>query len=156
MSARILLAAAVLLLTACGGDDTRREVRLLAPVYVPLQAAAFERETGCEVDARIYDEDEDVEAIARRRNADVVAADRATLDGFGRELSHRTRFSSVSLVRVDLDDGPPVTVPQELGAAFDGAQEPAGTRQTAWAVRGAGPNDDCARRWIAYVRRSSK
>ena len=43
------------------------------PAGIAGDVTHFERETNCRVDLRVYDEEEDVEAIARRRDVDVVA-----------------------------------------------------------------------------------
>ncbi len=150
MSARALLAAALVAVSGCGGDGAN-ELRILAPVHVPLQLTTFERETGCRPDVRIYDEGEDVRAISRRRNVDVVAADRATLVRLGAAVQRRTPYTVVKLARVELRDGPTVTVPEELASAFDGRATPAASRAFAWAILNAGPNDDCARLWFRHV-----
>lgn len=92
MSVRGLLAAALLTaLAGCGGEEAQdRELLLLAPVgYVEDGSTTpaadwvtpFERRTGCSVTVRVYDDDEDVVAIAKRRRADAAAA---TLEHFER------------------------------------------------------------------------
>jgi putative spermidine/putrescine transport system substrate-binding protein len=92
MSVRTVLAAALLAaLAGCGGEETQdRELLLLAPPgYVEDGSTTpaadwvtpFERETGCSVTVRVYDDDEDVVAIAKRRRADAAAA---TLEHFDR------------------------------------------------------------------------
>jgi hypothetical protein len=145
MSMRALLVAALLTTVAgCGGDD-QREVRLLAPAGIvsDADAARFERETGCRVDLRVYDADEDVEAIAARRDTDVVAA--PTPDGEAPDIAEQ-------LVRATLRDGVVVTVPRRLAVALDPLLiRPAGRRELSWTIRDEGDNDDCARRWIAYA-----
>ena len=73
MGKRALVAAALLAVAGCGGGEPQREVRLLAPVGLVGDVAPFERESGCRVDLRVYDEGEDLDAIARRRDVDVIA-----------------------------------------------------------------------------------
>jgi hypothetical protein len=144
MSMRTLLAAALLfVLAGCGGDSAALEVRLLAPVGIAKDVAGFERMTGCRVDLRVYDDGEDVDAIARRRDADVVA--RPTLAG---GVAHVVE----TLVRVTLEGGVVLTIPRELASAFDaGNVRSAGRRQLSWTIREEGDNDDCARRWFAHA-----
>jgi hypothetical protein len=144
MAVRLHLAAGLLLaFTGCGGDgESRAEVRLLAPVAVAPDVARFERETGCRVDLRVYDEGEDVAAIARRRNADVVA--RPVPPG-------RTPHLSEPLVRITIAKDLGITIPRRLAAAFDRPARPAGQRALAWSIRPEGENDACARRWLAYA-----
>ena len=145
MSMRTVLVAALLTTVAgCGGDD-QREVRLLAPAGIvsDTDASRFERETGCRVDLRVYDADEDVEAIAGRRDTDVVAG--PTPDGEPPDIAEQ-------LVRATLRDGVVVTVPRRLAVALDPLLiRPAGRRELSWTIREEGDNDDCARRWIAYA-----
>ncbi len=111
MGKRALVAAALLALAGCGGSGDRREVKLLAPAGLVGDVAPFERETGCRVDLRVYDEGEDLDAIARRRDVDVIAepvppGERAD--------------DSVELVRVTLRSGIEITVPKKLASAFHG------------------------------------
>jgi len=144
MAVRSLLAAVLLaLLPACGGDDdATREVKLLAPAGLVGDVARFERETGCRVDLRVYDEDEDIATIARRRDVDVVA----------RPVRAGERpDDSVELVRIMLEPGLEITIPKRLAAAYDRPTRPAGRRLTRWTIRDAGENPECARRWIAYA-----
>lgn len=144
MSARAFLVAAIAVLTGCGGEE-QREVRLLAPAGIVSDAdsAEFEDQTGCRVDLRVYDPDEDLEAIAERRDTDAVAA--ATPDGETPDISE-------ALVRATLEGGVVVTVPRRLAAALEPRiLRPAGRRDLSWAIRGEGGGDDCARRWIAYA-----
>jgi hypothetical protein len=145
MSARALLAAALVsALAGCGGDQ-RTEVRLLAPAGVVSDAdiAGFEQATDCGVDLRVYDADEDIGAIAERRDTDVLA--RPT----GEE---ETPDVTEQMVRATLRDGVVVTVPRRLAVALDPLTiEPAGRRDLTWIIREQGDNDDCARRWIAYA-----
>ena len=144
MAVRSLLAAVLLaLLPACGGDDdATREVKLLAPAGLVGDVARFERETGCRVDLRVYDEDEDIATIARRRDVDVVA--RPVRPG-------ERPDDSVELVRIMLEPGLEITIPKRLAAAYDRPTRPAGRRLTRWTTRDAGENPECARRWIAYA-----
>jgi len=144
MAVRSLLAAVLLaLLPACGGDDdATREVKLLAPAGLVGDVARFERDTGCRVDLRVYDEDEDIATIARRRDVDVVA----------RPVRAGERpDDSVELVRIMLEPGLEITIPKRLAAAYDRPTRPAGRRLTRWTIRDAGENPECARRWIAYA-----
>jgi hypothetical protein len=144
MARRLVLAAAVLhVLTACGGgEEPRREIRLLAPAGIVDDVAHFERATGCRVDLRVYDEDEDVDAIARRRDTDVVAAPAPR---------NTTPHISQELVQITLARGLEVTIPRRLAHAFDGPVRPAGRRSIVWRIRSDGENDACARRWLAYA-----
>ncbi len=144
MSARPLLAAALVALTGCGEED-QREVRLLAPVGIVSNAdsARFERETGCRVDLRVYDPDEDLDAIADRRDTDAVA---------GPTPKGATPHISYELVRATLRGDIVVTVPRQLAAALDPLTfSPAGRRDLTWTIREEGGGDECARRWIAYA-----
>jgi hypothetical protein len=139
----VLAAALALALAGCGGDSTtRRELRLLAPPGVVDDVAAFEQRTGCRVDLRVYDEGEDITAIARRRDADVVA---------GPVPPGQVAHDTVELVRIELDDGLEVTIPKALASAFEGAAHPAGRRATRWVIRKDGENEDCAERWLDYA-----
>jgi hypothetical protein len=144
MVARALLVAVLAAsLAGCGEDNGgNEEVRLLAPVALVGDPTRFERETGCRVDLRVYDEGEDIAAIARRRDADVVA--RPARAG---ETPHDT----VELARVSLDDGLEVVVPRAAAAAFGRPTRPAGRRETRWEIRDDAPNPDCARRWLVYA-----
>jgi hypothetical protein len=161
MAVRAFLTAALLILAGCGGaSETTREVHLLAPAgYVedgstdPAldSVTPFERRTGCRVDVRVYDEQEDVPAIARRRDTDAVAGTAETLSDFGGDVQVRTPYRRTKLSRVTLDGGVEVTVPTRLASAFDGTARPAGSRSVAWAIRRDGDNPGCAERWIDYV-----
>lgn len=147
MAVRRHLAAGLLLaLAGCGGgggnDDSRGEVRLLAPVGVAPDVARFERETGCRVDLRVYDPNEDVDAIARRRDTDVVA---------GPVPPGGTPHSSEPLVRITIAKDLELTLPKRLASAFNRPTRPAGRRSLAWSIRPEGDNDACARRWLAYA-----
>jgi hypothetical protein len=145
MSARALLAAAsVALVAGCGGDE-QREVRLLAPAGVVADEASaqFERETGCRVDLRVYDTDEDIHAIADRRDTDVIAE--PTPEGEMPDLVEE-------FVVASLKSGVVVTVPRRLAPALEPIEtRPAPRRELTWSVREEGDNDDCARRWLAYA-----
>jgi len=144
MSIRVLLAAGLLsVLVGCGGDSEGRELRLLAPVGIAKDVTGFEHETGCRVDLRVYDEGEDIAAIARRRDADAIAG--PTAPGAVPDVVE-------ALVRVKLEGGVVLTIPRDLASAFDPAEvRSAGRRQISWTIRKEGDNDECARRWIAHA-----
>jgi hypothetical protein len=145
MAVRLCLAAALLTLglAGCGGsDESAGQVRLLAPAWIDADILRFERETGCRVDLRVYDEGEDLAAIAKRRETDVVAAPVRPGDD---------PDQSEDFVRVSLKGGVEVTVPERLASAFDGPRRPAGKRAIAWRIRDEGENPGCARRWVAYA-----
>lgn len=144
MAIRCALAAIVLLaLAGCGDDqESNRDVRLLAPAGLVDDTTAFERDTGCRVDLRVYDNGENLDAIARRRNVDVVA---------GPTPPGGTAHDSVELVAVAVASGLVVTIPRALASAFDGPARPAGRRRTTWVVREDGKNEDCAERWLDYA-----
>jgi spermidine/putrescine-binding protein len=129
-------------LAGCGGDDAISEVKLLAPPGLVGDVTPFERDTGCQIDLRVYDEDEDLAAIARRRDVDAVAAPV--------EPGERAD-DSVELVRIKLEPDLEITIPKRLAAAYDRPTRPAGRRLTRWTIRADGENPDCARRWIAYA-----
>ena len=141
MSIRALLVATVLALAGYGGDESTREVSLVAPVWIGADIQRFERESGCRVDLRVYDEGEDLNAIAERRDVDIVArpALRPPID------------ETEQFVRVFLSGGADVTIPRELASAFPGRKEPAPPRSIRWEARPEGDNEACARRWIAYA-----
>jgi hypothetical protein len=143
MAVRLHLAALVLVaLAGCGGEqEPRREVRVLAPAGIGDDLRRFERASGCRVDLRVYDAEEDVEAIARRRDADVVA-DVATPGA--------TPHVTDELVRITLAPGLEITIPRRLAPAFHGAPRPAGRREIVWRLRPDGENAECARDWLAY------
>ena len=144
MSTRALLTAALVAFTGCGGDE-QGEVRLLAPVGIVSAAdsARFESEADCRVDLRVYDPDEDLDAIADRRDTDAIA--RTTREG-------ETAHISEQMARLTLKGGVVVTVPRRLAAALDPVEtRPAGRRRLSWTFREEGDNDECARRWIAYA-----
>ena len=145
MSIRALLAVTLLTgIAGCGGDE-QPEVRLLAPAGIVSEADStrFERETDCRVDLRVYDPNEDLGPIAKRRDSDAIAA--PTRDG---ETAHVTD----EMARLTLKDGVVVTVPTRLAAVLDPVEtQPAGQRRLTWTIREEADNDDCARRWIAYA-----
>ena len=141
MSIRPVLAAALALLAAGCGGSSRPEVRILAPADLVQDTDAFERETGCRADVRAYDTDEDVEAIAERRNVDVIAA----------PVGSEAEADDVVELATVVVSGVRVTVPKRLAPALGGAGRPTGRRLTAWKLRSQGDNEDCARRWIAYA-----
>jgi hypothetical protein len=137
-------ATLLLLLAGCGGEQpSRPEVRVLAPAGIVDDVSAFERQSGCRVDLRVYDDAEDVDAIARRRDADVVA--RPAPPG-------RKPDVFVPLVRITLERGLTITIPKRLASAFAGDDiRPAGRRSIVWTIREEGDNHACARRWLDYV-----
>jgi hypothetical protein len=144
MGKRAFAAAALLALAGCGGrSEDRLEVRLLAPAGLVGDVTPFERETGCRVDLRVYDEGEDLDAIARRRDVDVIAEP---------VRPGESADDSVELVRITLTSGIEITVPKTLASAFRGTVRPAGRRTTAWIIREDGDNRDCAERWLDYAR----
>ena len=145
MAFRLHLTAILLLVLAgCGGEQpSRPEVRVLAPAGIVEDVSAFERQSGCRVDLRVYDDAEDVDAIARRRDVDVVA---------GPAPPGREPDVSVPLVRITLERGLTITIPKRLASAFAGAPiRPAGRRSIVWTIREEGDNDACARRWLDYA-----
>jgi ABC-type glycerol-3-phosphate transport system substrate-binding protein len=144
MAVRRLLAAALLLVLAgCGGSEpASRELRLVAPADLVEAVPSFERATGCRVEVRVYDEGEDLAAIVRRRDADVVAEP-------VRSVAEADDVVSLAEVKVG---GVTVRIPVSLAPAFGGPVKPAGRRLTRWTIRDEGDNDECARRWIAYAR----
>jgi hypothetical protein len=144
MAVRLHVAAFVLVaLAGCGGEQERpREVRVLAPAGSVDDVTLFERASSCRVDLRVYDEEEDVEAIARRRDADVVA-DAAPAGS----MPH----VSDELVRITLARGLEITIPRRLAPAFHGEPRPAGRRELVWRLRPEGENGACARDWLAYA-----
>lgn len=145
MSIRRLLVAAVLATLAGCGGETAKEVKLLAPAGLVEEGeiGRFERDSRCRVDLRVYDDGEDLEAIADRRDTDVVA---------GPVPPGEQPHDSVELARVELTSGVVVTIPRDLAGAFGAAEvKPAGRRNTAWTIRAEGDNRDCARSWLAYA-----
>jgi hypothetical protein len=138
---RVVATALVAALSGCGGAEERREVRLLAPAWIDADIQRFERESGCLVDLRVYDDDEELEPIAERRNVDIVAARAPNGDG----------DQSEQFVTVTLRGGVEVTVPERLASAYDGRKRPAGRRAIVWMPRRGGGNPECARRWLGYA-----
>jgi hypothetical protein len=140
----LLGASLVLATTSCGGDEApRRELGILAPAGLAEldHVRSFERKTGCRVDLRVYDENEDIAAIARRRDVDVVATPSTRTDA----------HESIELVRITLESGLEITVPKRFAKAFDRPARPAGRRSIRWTIRPEGENPGCARRWLAYT-----
>ncbi|HET7854928.1 MAG TPA: hypothetical protein VFL41_00575 [Gaiellaceae bacterium] len=141
MSCRAFFAVALLAsLAGCGGGESRPEVRLLAPAWIDDDVARFERDSGCRVDLRTYDEGDRLEPIAERRDVDVIAAP-----------TRGTGDQTEAFVRVKLSGGVEVTVPERLASGFRGPRTPAGRRSIVWRLRPEGDNDECARRWLAYA-----
>lgn len=141
----LFTAALVTVLAGCGGGgdgDDRGELRLLAPAGLVGDPTPFERRTNCRVDLRVYDEDEDISLIAKRRDVDVVA--RPARPG---ETPHDT----TDLVRIAIERNLEIVVPERVAAAYDGRARPAGRRSTRWELRRDGPNPECAGRWLADV-----
>jgi hypothetical protein len=140
MSIRALLAATLLaLLVGCGGEQ-QSEVSVLAPAWIDEDVQQFEHESGCRVDLRTYDEQEELAPIAERRDADVIA-----------ELDLDPIDQAEPFVRVTLSGGVVVTIPERLASAFTGPKAPARPRSISWVIRPEGDNPDCARRWLAYA-----
>lgn len=146
MSARALLAAALAVgIAGCGGEEGEPEVRLLAPVGIVEDGdiRRYERDARCRVDLRVYDLDEDIDAIADRRDADAIA--RPTPNGAVPHLAEE-------MVRATLEGGIVVTVPRDLAPALRPVEmRPAGRRELSWILREEGDNRECAVRWIAQA-----
>jgi hypothetical protein len=143
MSIRLPLAAVLLALAGCGGSNfPAHEVRLLAPAWALDDLAAFERRTGCRVNLRVYDEDEDLGAIAERRDVDVLAAPVPP----GGDSDRTEEF-----VHATLEGGVRVTIPASLASAFGGSTRPAGRRSIRWLSREEGENPECAARWVDHA-----
>jgi hypothetical protein len=143
MAARLLAAAALLALAGCGSSAAQPHVALLAPAWIDDDVPRFEQQTGCRVDLRVYDEGEDLQAIAERRQTDVVAAPVPP----GQNADQTAAF-----VRVTLDGGVEVTIPQQLASAFHGPRRAAGTRGIVWRPTRRGNGDRrCIGRWLRYV-----
>jgi hypothetical protein len=140
---RLLAPFAALVFAGCGtSSDIGREVRVLAPAGLVGDVGAFEQRTGCHIDLRVYDADEDVAAIAKRRDVDVVAAP---------VPRGAVAHDVVPLVRVELASGLAVTVPKALASAFRAPRRPAGRRETRWVIRAEGENPACAKLWWDYA-----
>lgn len=137
----VLAAAAAAVLAGCGGSGPQPEVRLLAPPWIDDDVSRFERESGCRVDLRVYDEDEELAPIASRRDVDVVAE----------PVAPGTGDQTEQFVRMTLSGGVEVTIPTRLSGAYRGTVAPAGRRSIRWTLRPEGDNDACARRWVAYA-----
>jgi hypothetical protein len=143
MALRLLLAAAIVALAGCGSSASQPRVALLAPAWIDDDVPRFEQQTGCRVDLRVYDDGEDLAAIAKRRETDVVATPVAP----GQEADQVEEFVHVTLV-----GGPAITSPEELAGAFRGRRRPAGRRGIVWtATREGGGDPACVGRWIRYA-----
>jgi hypothetical protein len=143
MAARLLVVLALLGLAGCGSSSRQPRVGLLAPAWIDDDIPRFEQQTACRVDLRVYDEGEDLPAIAERRETDVIAA-----------AVHRGQDADQTepFVTVTLEGGVEVTVPRRLGSAFTGPRRAAGTRGIVWLPTRKGRGDRrCIGRWIAYA-----
>ncbi|HVD24712.1 MAG TPA: hypothetical protein VNB86_01840 [Gaiellaceae bacterium] len=143
MAARLLAAAALLAAVGCGSSENQPHVAILAPAWIDADIPRFEQQTGCRVDLRVYDDGEDLPAIAKRRETDVVAAPVPR----GQDAEQVERF-----VEVTLDRGVKITIPERLASAFHGPRRPAGSRGILWLSTHRGSGDRrCIGRWILYV-----
>jgi hypothetical protein len=143
MAVRLLAAAALLGLAGCGSSAEQPHVALLAPAWIDADVPRFEQQTGCRVDLRVYDEGEDLPAIAERRETDLIA----TPVSRDQDADQTEAF-----VRMTLDGGVEVTIPQRLASAFSGPRRPAGTRGIVWLPTRHGSGDRrCIGRWLLYV-----
>jgi len=143
MAVRLLAAAAVLALAGCGSKASEPHVAVLAPAWIDDDVSRFEQQTGCRVDLRVYDEGEDLAAIAKRRETDVVAT---PVPG-GQDADQVEEF-----VHVTLDGGVELTIPKRLAGAFSGQTRPAGSRGIVWTTTHRGGGDRrCISRWVGYV-----
>jgi hypothetical protein len=145
MAVRLLLAVALLAAAGCGSNTQEPEahVALLAPAWIDDDIPRFEQQTGCRIDLRVYDDDEDLAAIAKRRETDVVAMP----IGGGHAADQSEQF-----VEVTLDGGAKITVPARLARPFAGPRRPAGRKGIVWRVTREGSGDArCIRRWLAYA-----
>ena len=143
MAIRLLAAAALLVVAGCGSTTSSPHVGLLAPAWIDDDIPRFEQETGCRVDLRVYDDREDLAAIAKRRETDVIAAPVPR----GHDADQVEEF-----VHVSVGGGVEVTIPKRLASAFDGPQRPAGRRAIIWLPTRRGNGDaHCIRRWLRYV-----
>ena len=143
MAVRVLAAAAVLALAGCGSKANEPHVAVLAPGWIDDDVPRFEQQTGCRVDLRVYDESEDLAAIAERRETDVVAT---------AVPSERNADQVEEFVHVTLDGGVEITIPKQLARAFDGPRRPAGSRAIVWTTTNRGSGDRrCISRWVDYV-----
>lgn len=143
MAIRLLAAAALLALAGCGSNASQPHVGVLAPAWIDDDVPRFEQQTGCRVDLRVYDEGEDLPAIAKRRETDVIAAPVPR----GQDGDQVEAF-----VRVSLDRDVEVTMPKKLAPAFHGPRRPAGSRGIVWLPTRRGSGDRrCIGRWLLYV-----
>jgi hypothetical protein len=143
MAIRLGAAVALLAVAGCGSTTSEPRVALLAPVWTDADIPRFERQTGCRVDLRVYDAGEDLRAIAKRRETDVVA----TPVPPGQAGDQVEAF-----VHVTVDGVVELTIPKRLAAAFDGPRRPAGTRGIVWLPTRRGSGDRrCISRWLLYV-----
>jgi hypothetical protein len=143
MAIRLLAAAALFALAGCGSNASRPHVGVLAPAWIDDDVPRFEQQTGCRVDLRVYDHGEDLDAIAKRRETDVVAAPAPP----GQDADQTEEF-----VAVTLKGGVTVTLPRRLASAFAGPRRPAGRKGILWLTTRSGSGDErCIRRWIAYA-----
>lgn len=142
MAARLLAAAALLTVAGCGSSTAQPHVGVLAPAWIDDDIPRFEHQTSCRVDLRTYDEGEDLAAIAKRRETDVIAAPvRRGQDGDQVE----------QFVHVTVDGGVELTIPKRLASAFDGPQRPAGRRGIVWLTRDGNGDRRCIGRWVRYA-----
>lgn len=142
MAARLLAAAALLTVAGCGSSTEQPHVGVLAPAWIDDDIPRFEQQTGCRVDLRTYDEGEDLAAIARRRETDVIAAPVPR----GQDGDQVEQF-----VHVTVDGGVELTIPKRLAPAFDGPQRPAGRRGIVWLTRDGNGDRRCIGRWVRYA-----
>lgn len=142
MAARLLAAAALLTVAGCGSSTAQPHVGVLAPAWIDDDIPRFEHQTGCRVDLRTYDEGEDLAAIAKRRETDVIAAPVPR----GQDGDQVEQF-----VHVTVDGGVELTIPRRLASAFDGPQRPAGRRGIVWLTRDGNGDRRCIGRWVRYA-----
>jgi hypothetical protein len=143
MAARLLAAVALLTVAGCGSSTKQPHVGLLAPAWIDDNVARFEQQTGCRVDLRTYDQGEDLAAIAKRRETDVIAGPVPR----GRDADQVEEF-----VHLTLDGGVEVTIPKKLATAFAGPRRPAGTRAIIWLPTRRGNGDRrCIGSWMRYA-----
>lgn len=158
MAAPPLLAAALLILAGCGGsgevgrDDG--ELRLLVPPGY-ADERLVERETDCTTDIRVYDETEDVVALARRRDVDAIAGSERIIGALRKAdelLPGTSPVDMVEYVEARLEGGVVITLPRDLASAFDTVStRSVGRRTTVWVVRKDADNRICAEQWIAHA-----
>jgi hypothetical protein len=142
MAARLLAAAALLALAGCGSTASKPVVSVLAPAWIDDDVPRFEQQSGCRVDLRVYDDGENLAAIAERRQTDVLASPVPP----GREGDETETFVHVT------HDGVELTLPARLASAFPGPHRPAGTRAIVWLATHRGKGDRrCINRWVLYA-----